>query len=58
MGAREQLGTEVIPLHIVPTFGREHECSCDCWCQPHVENIAELINGDHDRPVYVHHVAH
>ena len=24
----------IVPQHIIPTYGPEHESSAACWCQP------------------------
>jgi hypothetical protein len=32
-------------VHVYPLFGRAHECSLECWCQP-----------DEDAGVVIHNV--
>lgn len=40
------------PVHVYPTYGKEHEYSSDCWCLP--DRIQEATE-EHDA-VYVHHL--
>lgn len=46
------------PLHIRPVFGKEHELSKDCWCEPVCINTIRVINGDDVMLIYVHKVLH
>lgn len=43
---------EAIPaLHVIPMFGKNHECSWDCWCAPEAE-------WDGGVPLWIHKVHH
>jgi len=41
-------------FHVMPLFGREHECSTDCWCNPKME----FENPDTGAQVWSHVVLH
>lgn len=34
-------------IHVVPLFGREHDSSAECWCQPEQDIETPLI--------FIHH---
>lgn len=46
------------PIHVMPQFGKEHECTRDCWCEPVCENTLEVIHGEAAALIYIHNVAH
>lgn len=28
-------------VHVYPTYGREHDTSCQCWCEPELDCVGE-----------------
>lgn len=36
-------------VHVMPTYGREHECSEECWCTPELD-----FTADSGAQVWVH----
>ena len=49
---------EDTPIHVMPEFGPQHQCSAYCWCHPECINVFEFVKGFHDKLIWTHHVAH
>ena len=37
-------------VHVLPTYGKAHECEAGCWCEPELE----YVDADTGRVVWVH----
>ena len=33
-------------MHVMPTYGRDHDSSRDCWCYPEPDQLSVLAQKD------------